>query len=71
MAKKTEIFCNKCGKEIVNPIGCYGSTSFLKNYSAKITLWGVGEPRSSFGQRIDLCSDCYEEFVSFMEGGVE
>ena len=64
MSQKVEVTCDRCGKMI----SLYQD---IKNSSAKITLWGVGEPRSSFGQRIDLCSDCYEEFVSFMEGGVE
>ncbi len=71
MAQKTQIVCDKCGKEIVNPMGCYHPTYALKKYSAKITLWPVGEPRSSFGQRIDLRPDCYEGFVNFMEGGAE
>ena len=69
MAQKTQIVCDKCGKEIINPLECYHPTYALKNYSAKITLWAVGESRSSFGQRIDLCPDCYEKFVSFLEGG--
>lgn len=69
MSQKIEIVCNRCGKEIINPTGCYCPTYALKEYSAKITLWGVGEPRSSFGQRIDLCPECYDKFVSFMEGG--
>lgn len=71
MASKTEIVCDKCGKEIINPMECYFPTYALKNYSAKITLWPVGEPRSTFGQRIDLCPECYEKFVNFMEGGAE
>ena len=69
MAQKKEIICDRCGKEIVEPTGYYAPTYALKNYSAKITLWAVGEPRSSFGQRIDLCPDCYEKFVNFLEGG--
>ena len=69
MAQKTEITCDKCGKTIVNPMKCYCPTYALKEYSAKITLWGVGEPRSSFGQRIDLCPECYEKFINFMEEG--
>lgn len=71
MSQKTEILCDRCGNEIINPIGYYCPTYVLKNYSAKITLWGVGDPRSSFGQRIDLCLECYEKFVAFMEGGTE
>ena len=47
MASKTQIICDRCGKEIINPMECYCPTYALKNYSAKITLWGVGEPRSS------------------------
>ncbi len=54
MAQKVEILCDRCGKELVNPVGYYCPTYALKEYSAKITLWGVGEPRSGFGQRIDL-----------------
>lgn len=69
MALKTQIICNRCGKDIVNPTDCYCPTYALKNYSAKITLWPVGEPRSSFGQRIDLCEECYEKFINFLEGG--
>ena len=71
MAQKTEIVCDRCGKEIINPMKCYCPTYALKNYSAKITPWPVGEPRSSFGQRLDLCPECYEAFVSFMDGGVQ
>jgi len=70
VAQKTEIVCDRCGKDIVNPMKCYCPTYALKNYSAKITLWPVGEPRSSFGQRVDLCPECYEAFVNFMDGGV-
>lgn len=69
MSQKTEIVCDRCGKDIVNPKEYYCSTYALKDYSAKITLWGVGEPRSSFGQRIDLCPECYEKFISFLGGG--
>lgn len=69
MSQKSEIVCDRCGKDIKNPHGCYMPTYALKNYSAKITLWGVGEPRSSFGQRIDFCEDCYVDFLSFLEGG--
>ena len=69
MSQRVEINCNRCGKDIINPTGCYCPTYALKNFSAKITLWGVGEARSSFGQRIDLCEDCYTDFLKFIEGG--
>ena len=38
-----------------------------KEQTAKITLWGVGESKPGAGQRIDLCEECYNEFVNFME----
>lgn len=69
MAQKTEVICDRCGRKIENSKGCYNPNYCLRDDSAKITLWAVGEPRGSFGQRIDLCVDCYEKFVAFLEGG--
>ena len=61
MSRKTEVLCDRCGREI---------TSYdIKISSARIDIWGVGIPRSYHGQRIDLCEDCYEKFVAFLEGG--
>ncbi len=67
MSKQEIITCNKCGRDIINPNDCYAPTYALKHYSAKILLWPVGEARSTFGQRIDLCPECYDKFVRFME----
>lgn len=61
MAQKVEVICDRCGKEISRYYD-------IKNSSAKIQLWGVGEYRASGGQRIDLCEDCYCDFVSFLDG---
>lgn len=61
MSQKIEVMCDRCGKEITD----YD----IKISSAKIHLWGVGEPRSYAGQRIDLCVQCYSALVSFLEGG--
>ena len=61
MSQKVEILCDRCGREIVS----YD----IKISSAKIQLWGVGEYRTSAGQRIDLCESCYEKFITFLEGG--
>ena len=69
--KKTETFCDRCCKKIVNSKGCYNENYALRDDSARITLWGVGEPRGSGGQRIDLCVKCYEKFVNFLESGAE
>ncbi len=71
MAQRTELVCDRCGKDIINTTGCYAPTYSLKDSSAKITLWRVGEPRYSQGQRIDFCIDCFEKFVIFLEGDVK
>ena len=63
MSQKTETLCDRCGREIP-------SYYDIKNVSAKLHLWGVGEHRTSGGQRIDLCEDCYIDFISFLERGV-
>ena len=59
MSKRTEVVCDRCGKEI--------NAYDIKISSARIDLWGIGVPRSYGGQRIDLCEECYEQFVSFLE----
>ena len=60
MSQKIEVLCDRCGKEI--------ASYDIKISSAKIHLWGVGENRTGPGQRIDLCTECYEAFVGFTEG---
>lgn len=63
MARRTEVTCDRCGKEI-----CHYD---IKISSARIDLWGVGVPRSYPGQRLDLCEECYELLINFLEGGPE
>lgn len=63
MARKTTVSCDRCGGEI--------DSYDIKMSSARIDLWGVGEPRSYSAQRIDLCCRCYEGFVRFLEGGTK
>ena len=60
MSQKIEVLCDRCGKEIIS----YD----IKISSAKIHLWAVGENRTSPGQRIDLCEDCYVDFIKYLEG---
>lgn len=69
MSQRTEILCDRCGKEITNKLGCYNPSYARYRWSAKIQLWAVGETRGNQGQRIDLCEECYEKFVNFLEGG--
>lgn len=63
MSRVTVLSCDRCGTEI--------STYYksAKDSSAKILLNAPGEYRGCGGQRIDLCEDCYSQFVKFLEGG--
>lgn len=61
MSKITKITCDRCGRELLSA-SKFSSPSTLKDTTAKITLWGVGESKTSNGQRIDLCEDCYNDF---------
>ena len=61
MSQTTETICDRCGREIPRYYD-------IKNVSAKIQLWGIGETRTSYGQRIDLCEDCFVDFARFLEG---
>lgn len=71
MSRRAELICNRCGRTIVNLDRC--GTNMVKEYSAKIHYWGVGQPRSYGEQRIDLCAECAEKFVRFLgnEEGIE
>lgn len=69
MSKNTTITCDRCGSIITNKLPCYNPNCAIKTASAKILLWGVDEPRSTGGQRIDLCEECYNKFVSWLEKG--
>ena len=59
--------CDRCGKEIKNPNSCYMPTYAIKDYCGKINFSNVGQPRTNF-QSIDLCADCCEKFINFLEG---
>ena len=63
MAQRIEVLCDRCGKEI--------KSYDIKISSAKIQLWGVGKYRIGPGQRIDLCEECYVDFIKFLEGRTE
>ena len=60
------IKCDKCGADIP----CYNNMAISEN-SALIQLFGVGECRTAKPQRIDLCLDCYEKFVNWLESEAE
>ena len=58
MAQKIQIICDRCGAEIINATN-----------SSQMTFWGLGEPRSEIGKRIDLCFDCHIRFIKFLKEG--
>lgn len=64
MSRVTTLSCDRCGAEI----SVYHVKS-SKDTSAKILLNAPGEYRGCGGQRIDLCIDCYSQFIKFLEGG--
>lgn len=73
MSRRTEITCDRCGIEI-NAI----NNAQISAKSARLDLYPTGAPRTYPSQRLDLCEQCYEDFVTFLEcahttekGGVE
>ncbi len=56
--QKSEVICDRCLVEITD--------WNLKRSSAKINLWGIGDNRTNYPQRIDLCERCYDAFIVFM-----
>ena len=59
MARKVEINCDRCGKEI--------SAYDIKISSARIDIWAPGVARSWSGDRLDFCEECYQRFIDFLE----
>ena len=62
MSKVETVICDKCGKEIT----AFNNTQISEN-SARIDLYAVGQRRTCPSQRIDLCEECFEQFITFME----
>ena len=65
MARRNELTCDRCG-EVIADMDRQG-VQLIKEVSAKIHFWGVGQPRSYGEQRIDLCISCAEAFNRFLE----
>lgn len=58
MSKKEVYTCDRCGKEMY---------LFTKKIDfATINLYQPYAYRSGGGERIDLCEECYQDFISFM-----
>lgn len=64
MARRNELTCDRCGAVILDLERCGNQN--VKDAGAKIHYWGVGAPRSYGEQRIDLCIECAEAFVAFL-----
>ena len=62
MSRVEKIFCDRCGKELT-----FVNNVQLSKQSARIDLYAIGERRTCPSQRIDLCEDCYQEFINFLE----
>ena len=63
MSRVQKFYCDKCGKEIKDVI----NNKQLSEKRARIDLYAVGKNRTAPSQRIDLCEDCYQEFINFLE----
>ena len=64
MSKVEAIICDRCGKELA-----FINNVQLSKQSARIDLYAIGERRTCPSQRIDLCEDCYQKFINFLEKG--
>ncbi len=62
MSKVETITCDKCGAEIP-----YINNVQVSEKSARIDLYAIGQRRTCPSQRIDLCEDCFQEFINFLE----
>lgn len=62
MSRVSKIVCDRCGREIV----AINNTQ-VSETSARIDLFPIRCNRTCPSQRIDLCEDCYQEFINFLE----
>lgn len=60
--RKVSFTCDRCGKELpaIN-------NAQVSQVSARIDLYPIGSNRTCPKQRIDLCEECYQEFINFLE----
>ena len=54
--------CDLCGADIP----CYNNFAITEN-SAMINVFGVGVKRTCVPQRIDLCPECYQRFINWLD----
>lgn len=70
MSQSYYLVCDKCGQPIITKKAV--RTVNVRDFSAKIHFWDVGNPRGEMSAtRIDLCPECAERFVNWLESEVE
>lgn len=62
MSIRKKMICDKCGKEIPA-----FNNAEISRTSARIDLYPILSNRTYPTERIDLCEDCYEKFINFLE----
>lgn len=67
MAKRCEIICDRCEKVIAN-LNLH-SINILKRPGTRIKWSQSGSNLINPGLRIDLCSDCANQFHEFLKRG--
>lgn len=62
MSSIKKVTCDRCGKDLTAI-----NNAQLSATSTRIDLYPQGQPRTYPSQRIDLCEECFQEFINFLE----
>lgn len=63
MRKENRIYCNSCGKRIVDTIvDTIGRN--MKEYIHVEKSWGYPSPKDGEGHSFDLCEACYDKITA-------
>lgn len=72
-----DITCDRCGREITEKrlseyYNCaYGNSHRVNLKWGKLHLWNPDDQKGVQPSCIDLCCDCYNEFVEFLDDSRE
>ena len=64
MSRVVRFCCDRCGKDLPGV-----NNRQISDNSARLDVYAIGSNRTGATQRIDLCEDCFERFVDFLEIG--
>ncbi|MGL4790700.1 MAG: hypothetical protein ACRCW1_04750 [Anaerotignaceae bacterium] len=53
-----EVYCNKCGKQIKTD-----NFGHFMDYVHIVQTWGYYSKKDTTTQTIDICEDCWDEFI--------